>query len=392
MSTKPPFPERSHEQNRIRFNVPPLVGSEFTYIQEALQRGHVSSSGPFSERAAEVLRAFHSAQHVFLTTSCTDALEMTAMLLRLNPGDVVIVPSFSFVSTALAFARSGARLLFADIERDTLGIDPAHVAHLVDERVRAVVAVHYAGVACDMDGLASAVAGHSVDLIEDNAQGLFGFYRGRALGSFGRLSTLSFHETKNFVCGEGGALVVNDEKDVERAHVLYDKGTNRRAFMSGLVDKYSWVDEGSSFGMSDVLAAYLLAQLEARESILSRRRQLWNQYNEALAPEAASYGFETPHIPPDRDHPYHMYYVLLPTQSARDAVLSSLARLGIAAAFHYIPLHNASGAQRYIRSSTECPVTSEISSRLLRLPFHSALEPQDVAQVTDAFLRAVSEL
>ena len=252
---------------RIRFNLPTVAGRELEYMADAVAVGHLSSDGPFTTKVVDLLRDSHAAADVVLTTSCTAALEMSAMLLDLRPGDTVIVPSFTFVSTALAFAREGARIVFADIERDTLGVDPDHVAELMDESVRAVVAVHYAGIGCQVDRLRGVLRQHTgVDLIEDNAHGLFGALGDRPLGSFGRFSTLSFHETKNFICGEGGALVLNDGRDVDRAHVVLDKGTNRRAFMLGQVDKYSWVDIGSSFGLSELLAAYLLGQLEQRQT------------------------------------------------------------------------------------------------------------------------------
>ncbi len=255
---------------RISFNRPGLGGNEFEYIREAVEGAHTSLGGPFTARVVELLSEWQGSPDVLLTTSCTDALEMTALLLDIEPGDTVIVPSFTFVSSALAFVRAGARLLFADIEPVTLGIDPAHVSRLIDDSVRAVVAVHYAGIGCDIDGLRSVLQPWpNVDLIEDNAQGLFGEYRDEPLGSFGRFSTISFHETKNFICGEGGALVVNHPDDVDRAHVLLNKGTDRRAFMLGQVDKYSWKDIGSSFGLSDMLAAYLFAQATDARHILS---------------------------------------------------------------------------------------------------------------------------
>ncbi len=258
----------------IPFNRPTIEGDELLYVRQAIEGGHTSSSGPFSQKASRLLQEATGAAEVLMTTSCTDALEMSAMLLDIRPGDTVIVPSFTFVTTALAYVRQGARLLFADIEPTTLGLDPDHVAELLEPSVRAVVPVHYAGIACDVEGLAKALEGWDrADMVEDNAHGLFGSYQGSPLGSFGRYATLSFHETKNFVCGEGGALLINRPHDVARAHVVYDKGTNRRAFMLGEVDKYSWKDTGSSFGMSDLTAAYLVGQLEQRQAILGKRER-----------------------------------------------------------------------------------------------------------------------
>lgn len=371
---------------RLTFNRPTLEGDELTYVQQAVEGGHTSGSGPFGSRAAELLREEIGAQDVLLTTSCTAALEMSGLLLDLQPGDTVIVPSFTFVTTALAYARAGARLVFADIEEATLGIDPARVADLLDARVRAVVAVHYAGVGCDVAGLEKALASApEVDLIEDNAHGLFGRHQGRPLGSFGRFATLSFHETKNFVCGEGGALILNDPGDVERAHVLYDKGTNRRAFMAGDVDKYSWKDTGSSFGLSDILAAYLLAQLEQRDRILAKRRAVFEHYDGLLAPLADELGFRTPVLPKDRDPAWHMYYVLLADRATRDHVLEGMRAQDIHPTFHYVPLHTSDGGFRFAARLTDCPVTNSVSDRILRLPFHNALRRDEIERIVDTF-------
>jgi dTDP-4-amino-4,6-dideoxygalactose transaminase len=371
---------------RIPFNRPSLEGQELDYIRQAVQNGHISAGGPFAARAAAILKDALGAEDVLLTTSCTDALEMSAMLLGLGPQDTVVVPSFTFVSTALAFARQGARVLFCDIEEETLGLDPAHLESILDDSVRAVVVVHYAGVGADLAGVGQVLAGSGIDLIEDAAHGLFGSYRGQPLGSFGRFSTFSFHETKNFLCGEGGALGVNDPSDVDRAHVLYDKGTNRRAFMMGQVDKYSWQDTGSSFGLSDVLAAYLTAQLEQRDRILSKRRAVFERYEELLAPYAEELGFRTPMVPADRQQAYHMFYVLLEDRATRDRVLEGLRSQGVQATFHYIPLHDSAGARPHLARPTDCPVTQDVSGRLLRLPFHNGLDSTEVERVVDRFL------
>jgi dTDP-4-amino-4,6-dideoxygalactose transaminase len=375
----------------IRFNHPSIEGREMDYIREAVDGGHTSSSGPFSQRVVELLREAHpGAADVLLTTSCTDALEMSAMLLEAQPGDTVIVPSFTFVSTALAYVREGFRIVFADIETETLGIDPDHVASLVDDTTRAVVVVHYAGIGADMDGLDTALGDRPVDVIEDNAHGLFATRGSRSLGTFGRLSTLSFHETKNFVCGEGGALVVNDERDVARAHVLHDKGTNRRAFMLGQVDKYSWQDTGSSFGLSDINAAYLLGQLEARDAVMDKRRRVFEAYEQRLAGHVDEFGLRLPVVPEGNAPGYHMFYVLLPDRAARDHVLGYLRERGVQATFHYVPLHSSRGGRRFAASPTDCPNTDQISGRLLRLPFHNRLTEADVDRVVDTFVAALS--
>ncbi|HVZ80107.1 MAG TPA: dTDP-4-amino-4,6-dideoxygalactose transaminase [bacterium] len=373
----------------IPFHQPILAGNELRYVEESLKSGRLAASGPFSKKASTFLREQLGAAEVFLTTSCTDALEMGVLLLGLEPGDIAILPSFTFVSTALALVRRGVKLIFADIERETFGLDPAHVAELLDDKVKVIVPVHYAGVACDLAGIEKVLGGRPIDLMEDNAQGLFASYQGKPLGSRGRISALSFHETKNLTCGEGGALVVNRTADLDRAHLLYDKGTNRRAFQLGQVDKYSWVDEGSSFGLSDLLAAALWAQLEQRDAIQSRRKTLWGLYHSLLTPAAARLGFQVPRVPPDREQPYHMYYVLLKDRSERDRVLKALGDQGIQATFHYTPLHSAPGAKKHLARPTDCPVTEEVSGRLLRLPFHNALTDDQVRRVAATFLEAL---
>jgi dTDP-4-amino-4,6-dideoxygalactose transaminase len=367
-----------------------MVGSELQYLNQAIASGHLSADGYFTRRAAEILAEHLGAREVLLTTSCTDALEMSALLLDLRPGDTVIVPSFTFVSSALAFVRAGARILFADIEPETLGIDPSHVARLMDDTVKAVVAVNYAGVGCDLDGLQAVLSDwDGVSLIEDNAHGLFGSYRGSLLGSFGRFSTLSFHETKNISCGEGGALVLNQQTDIERAHVLYNKGTNRRSFMLGDVDKYSWTDTGSSFGISDLLAAYLLGQLEKWEEILGLRQAVFNRYQHQLSPIADQLDIQLPRVPDDRQQAYHMFYVLLPDRGTRDKTLRTMRDANVQSTFHYVPLHTSEGGVRFSAAPTDCPVTDDISGRLLRLPFYNEMRRKDVDRVVEVFVDAV---
>lgn len=375
----------------IPFNRPSLAGAEMEYVRESVANGHMSSSGPFAGRAGDLLQQESGALEVLLTTSCTSALEMSAMLLDLEPGDTVVVPSFTFTSTALAFARQGARILFCDIEPRTLGLDPDHLATLLDDSVRAVVVVHYAGVACDIDGIRRVLADRpDVSVIEDNAHGLFGRWRGQPLGSLGRLATLSFHETKNFGCGEGGALLMNDAGDLDRARVLYDKGTNRRAFFLGQVDKYSWKDTGSSFGLSDTLAAFLLGQLEKSAAIQAKRRHAYDRYRHALAPHAEKDGFALPSVPDHCEPAYHMFYLLLRDRETRDGVLDGLRAQGVQATFHYVPLHSSDGGVRFAARPTDCPVTDDISGRLLRLPFYNDLSDADTERVVDAFVAALA--
>ena len=375
---------------RIPFNRPSIEGNEIELIRSAVELGHTACSGPLSAAAQELLRDAIGARDVLLTTSCTSALEMSALLLDLEPGDTVVVPSFGFVTTALAYARQGAQIVFCDIEDRTLGLDPRHLAEIMDDSVRAVVPIHYSGIACDIEGITAVLdRWPRAELIEDNAHGLFGSFRGRPLGSFGRFSTLSFHETKNFICGEGGALVVNDAADVDRAHVILDKGTNRRAFLHGQVDKYSWMDVGSSFGLGEVLAAFLYGQLEQRDAIMDKRRAVFDRYQELLAPHVDQYGYRLPIVPSECEQAYHMAYVLLPDAATRNRVLASMVDDGVLATFHYVPLHSSPGGRRFAAKTTDCPVTDDISSRLLRLPFYTSLTAADMDRVVTAFLTAI---
>jgi dTDP-4-amino-4,6-dideoxygalactose transaminase len=375
----------------IAFTKLSVEGAELEHIAEAIGGGHTSSGGPFSQRAAALLKEDAGAAEVLLTTSCTAALEMSALLLDLQPGDTVIVPSFTFVSSAVAFVRAGAGIKFCDIEPRTLGPDPRHVAELLDDSVRAIVVVHYAGIVCDMDGLREALKDRpDVAVIEDNAHGLFGRWRDQPLGSLGRFATLSFHETKNFVCGEGGALVLNDASDVDRAWVLYDKGTNRKAFFQGQVDKYSWRDTGSSFGLSDALAAYLVGQLEQREVIQGKRRAVNDPCLALLTPHAAELGLTLPTIPEDAVPAYHLFYVLLPDHDTRTRAMKQMREEGVQTTFHYIPLHDSPAGKKFAVGTPECPVTTDISGRLMRLPFHNNLSAADQERVVDSLVRALT--
>jgi dTDP-4-amino-4,6-dideoxygalactose transaminase len=374
----------------IPFNRPEVTGRELDYMRKALESGHTSSGGPFSKRAGAVLQQVTGAEEVLLTTSCTDALEMSSLLLDLAPGDTVVVPSFTFTSSALAFARQGAGIVFCDIEPETLGLDPRHLAEVLDDSVRAVVVVHYAGIACDVEAIRAVLADRpDVAIVEDAAHGLYGSWRGEPLGSLGRYSSLSFHETKNFVCGEGGALLLNDPADVDRARVLYDKGTDRQAFFLGQVDKYSWRDTGSSFGLSNVLAAYLVAQLEQAESIQGRRRAVFEGYLDALAEPAAELGLRLPVVPEDADPAWHLFHVLLPDTDMRPRVMATMREQGVATTFHYVPLHTSEGGRRFAAKPTECPVSTDVSGRLVRLPFFNTLTEAEVARVAETLVSAV---
>jgi dTDP-4-amino-4,6-dideoxygalactose transaminase len=366
----------------IPFNKPYLTGNELANIAEAIRLQHAAGDGTFTKRAQTLLETITGTKKALLTTSCTDALELSALLLDIKPGDEVIVPSFTFVSTANAFALRGATIVFADIRRDTLNLDESQLESLITPRTRAIVVVHYAGVACEMDEIGRIAARHRISIIEDNAHGLFARYRGRSLGTFGALATQSFHETKNVSCGEGGALLINDANLIERAEIIREKGTNRARFHRGQVDKYTWVDIGSSFLPSDLLAAYLLAQLEARDSIQARRRSIWNHYNDTLRDWSAQHDVRPPIIPSHCEQPFHMFYLLFPSLEIRQAFLLHMRRRGILAVFHYVPLDQSEMGHCVGRGT--CPVTALVSDRLARLPFFNGMTESEQARVIDA--------
>ena len=371
----------------IPFNRPAMVGDELRYMREAIAAGWISGDGQFSRRCQALLEEELGAARILLTTSCTHALEMSALLLDLSPGDEVVIPSFTFVSTVNAFALRGARPVFADIRPDTLNLDESQLPRLIGPRTRAIVPVHYAGVGCDMEAILAVAGGGSpptIAVIEDNAHGLFGRRGGRKLGTFGCLSTLSFHETKNVSCGEGGALVINDPRYVERAEIVREKGTNRSQFFRGMIDKYTWVDLGSSYLPSDLLAAFLLAQLEARERIQQARRRLWERYAGELADWAAASGARLPQVPPDCEQPYHIFYLLLPSLAARQALIAHLRGRGILAVFHYVPLHLSDYARKVAARPAECPVAADVGDRLVRLPLFYDLSESDQSRVIAA--------
>jgi dTDP-4-amino-4,6-dideoxygalactose transaminase len=369
---------------RVPFNRPCLAGNEYKYIAEAIANGHASGDGPFTRKCHELLERELKVPRVLLTTSCTHALEMAALLLDCGPEDEVILPSFTFVSTANAFALRGARLVFADIRPDTLNLDENRLESLITPRTKAIVVVHYAGVACEMDSILAIASRHGVRVVEDSAHGLFSRYKNAYTGTFGCLATQSFHETKNFTCGEGGALIINDAELVERALVIREKGTNRSRFFRGEVDKYTWVDLGSSYLPSDLLAAFLYAQLEARNKIQEKREQLWHRYHKSLAGWAAENDVKLPVIPPECEQAYHMFYLLLPSLQHRDALISQLKAQSILSVFHYTPLHLSEAGLKFAARPSDCPVTEDVSDRLLRLPFFNDLSVNDQEQVTAA--------
>ena len=350
-------------------------------MREAVRRAHISGDGFFTGKCQERLQQLLEAPNVLLTTSCTDALEMAALLLQIQPGDEVIVPSFTFVSTVNAFVLHGATPKFADVRPDTLNLDEEGLEELITPRTRAVVPMHYAGVGCNMRRINEIAQKHGLAVVEDNAHGLLGKQSGRCLGTFGELAALSFHETKNFSCGEGGALVVNDSQLIRRAEILREKGTDRAAFFRGEVDKYTWRDVGSSYLPSDLLAAFLLAQLEAAEEIQQKRRSIWDYYFHNLQGWAHEYGIRLPIVSADCRQPYHMFYLLMPSLETREALLEHLTNSGIGAVFHYQPLHLSDMGRRYGGKRGECPVSERVSDRILRLPFYAGLTEEALGRV-----------
>lgn len=367
----------------IPFNRSSLQGRELEYIFQTISVGQIAGDQTFSKKCHALLEQVLGVRRALVTTSCTHALEMSAMLLDIQPGDEVIVPSFTFVSTPNAFVVHGARPVFCDIRPDTLNLDEALLERLITPRTKAIVPVHYAGVGCEMDTIMEIAARHGIPVVEDNAHGLFGKYKGRWLGTFGCMATQSFHETKNITCGEGGALLINDGHYLERAEIIREKGTNRARFFRGQVDKYSWVDVGSSYVMSDVLAAFLYAQLEVWRLIQSRRERIWRRYNEELSHWCAGHDVRQPVVPDCCEQAYHMYYLLFPSLEMRQAVIARLKANGILAVFHYLPLHLSEFGRQWNGQAGDYPVTEEASDRLLRLPFYNSLTDSDLDRVID---------
>ena len=371
---------------QIVFNKACLMGNEQEYMTQAVANGHISGDGAFTNTCSALLEKELGVPRVLLTTSCTHALEMMALLLDIRPGDEVIIPSFTFVSTVNAFVQRGARPVFADVRRDALNLDESRLEALITTRTKAIVPVHYAGVGCEMDAIMEIAIRHGVRVVEDNAHGLFGKYKDRYLGTFGVMAAQSFHETKNFSCGEGGALLINDPRYIERAEIIREKGTNRSRFFRGQVDKYTWVDIGSSYLPSDILAAFLYAQLENRQKIQAHRQKVWNFYYENLKAWCAAHEIQLPYVPEHCDQAYHMFYMLLPTRELRQGLIAHLRRRGILSVFHYMPLHLSKMGVQFGGKAGDCPVTERVSDQLIRLPFHNALTESDQRRVVEAIL------
>lgn len=370
--------------SRIPFNRPAIVGNESAYMQEAIAAGQISGDGVFTRKCQALLQQQLGVPSALLMTSCTHALELSALLLDLQPGDEVIIPAFTFVATVNAYVLRGARPVFIDIRQDTLNLDEQQLERLITPRTKAIVVMHYAGVACEMDTIMGVASRHRIPVVEDNAHGLYATYRGRYLGTFGVFATQSFHETKNFSCGEGGALIINDAAYIERAEILRQKGTDRSRLLRGQVDKYTWVDIGSSYSPSDLLAAFLYAQLEQREAILQMRRRIWDHYHDELRDWALANGVRQPIVPAHCEQPYHIYYLLLPDESRRDRLIQHLRSRDILGVFHYLPLHLSAMGRRFGGNPGDCPITERVAGQLLRLPFYNDLSAPDQARVISA--------
>jgi dTDP-4-amino-4,6-dideoxygalactose transaminase len=368
----------------INFNQAYLAANQEKYIKQALDGHHIAGDGPFTKKCSHFFEEFFGVKKALITTSCTHALEMSAMLLDLKEGDEVIVPSFTFVSTTNAFMLRGAKPIFIDIRPDTLNLDENIIEQFISEKTKAIYAVHYAGVGCEMDTINQIAEKHSISIVEDNAHGLFGKYKGKYLGTFGQLAAQSFHETKNISCGEGGALLINDVKYCERAEIIREKGTNRSRFFRGEIDKYSWVDIGSSYLPSDILSAILLSHLEEAQSIQNKRKFIWNFYDQALKTWAQENAVQQPFIPDHCEQSYHMYYLLLPSLPIRQNFINYLKEKGIHSVFHYVPLHTSQVGEKYGYSEGDLPVTEKISDQLVRLPMYFDLTEENLKQITDA--------
>ena len=370
--------------SKIPFNKPAYIPESEILVSQAIKSGHLSGDGEFTRRSSALLETITGARKVLLTTSCTHALEMTAILLDLEEGDEVIVPSFTFVSTVNAIVLRGAKPIFIDIRPDTLNLDETQLERLITPKTQAIFVVHYAGVSCEMDVINRIASRHHIQVVEDNAHGLFGQYRGKNLGTLGVMATQSFHETKNISTGEGGALLINDPQYIERAEIIREKGTNRSRFFRGAVDKYTWVDIGSSYLPSEMITAMLLAQLEARDRIQARRIKVWSTYFQELSGWAENAGVQLPHVPDYCEHPGHLFYLLMPTLDVRTRFLDWMKSQEILCVFHYLPLHLSKMGLQLGGRPGDCPVTEDISDRLVRLPLFYDITDDEVAQVLNS--------
>ncbi len=376
----------------IPFNKPYATGKELSYINETIERGHISGDGLFTKKCQAWLEQHIGSLKVLLTHSCTAALEMAAILADIQPGEEIIMPSYTFVSTANAFVLRGGVPVFVDIKPDTLNIDESKIEAAITSRTRAIVPVHYAGVGCEMDTIMAIAEKHGLLVIEDAAQGIKSTYRQRPLGSIGHLATLSFHETKNVNSGEGGALLINDSRFIERAEIIREKGTDRSKYFRGEVDRYTWIDIGSSFLPSEIEAAYLCAQLEQSDTIIMDRMKIWRRYQEAFTGMEEEGKIRCPVIPEDCQHNAHLYYLLLPDLQKRTSLINYLKECGIGAVFHYVPLHSSRAGLRYGRTYGDMVLTQELSERLVRLPLWPGMEQDDVDLIINKVIEGIGSV
>ena len=370
----------------IGFNRVSKIGNEIKYLKDAITRKHISGAGFYTKKCNNIFEEKFSVKKSILGTSCTHALEAASILLNIKPGDEIIIPSYTFVSTANAFVLNGANPIFIDIRRDTLNIDENLIEPLITKKTKAIVPVHYAGVSCEMDAITEIAKKNNILIIEDNAHGLFGKYKNKFLGTFGTFSTQSFHETKNITCGEGGALFINDAKYIERAEIVFDKGTNRQNFLRKEVDKYSWVDIGSSYRLSDLLAAFLLGQLENSDKIQIKRKKIWHKYYILLEKWALLNSVQLPFIPSHCESSYHMFYLIMPNGKSRDNLIAWLEKHKINSVFHYLPLHKSTMSRNFGWNNSKCPITTEISERIIRLPMFFELKTKEIEYIVDKII------
>ena len=371
---------------KIPFNKFDTIGNELKYLEDAINLGHISGDGIFTKKCNELIENKLRIKKCMLTTSCTHALELSAILLEIDKEDEIIVPSFTFSSTANSFVLHGAKPIFIDIRSDTLNIDQDLIEPLITKKTKAILPVHYGGVGSEMDKICKIAEENNIHIIEDNAHGLFAKYKGRYLGTFGTFSAQSFHETKNFTCGEGGALLINDQSFIERAENIMDKGTNRQKFLNGLVDNYSWIDFGSSYRPSDLLSAFLFAQLEKHKQIQKKRKTIWNKYFSNLFEWANNNNVSLPLVPKHCESSYHLFYLIMPNRKIRDFFIDKLKEKNIMALFHYIPLHNSKMSTQYGWDKTSCPVAIYSSERLVRLPIYFSLKDEEVEFIIHTIL------
>jgi len=367
----------------IPFDRPYMTGMELKHISRAVSLGNISGDGEFTQASCRLMESRFRIHKVLLTPSCTAALEIAAMLYEIKPGDEFIVPAYTFVSSANAFARLGAKPVFVEIREDTLNIDERQIEAAITDKTRAICAVHYAGIACDMDAILEVAQKHDLDVVEDAAQGVHAYYHGRALGSIAPVGAFSFHSTKNYTCGEGGAICINDPDLVERAEIIREKGTNRSKFLRGEIDKYTWVDIGSSYVPSEISAAFLFGQLEMLDTISTRRREIFEFYRQGLSGLAERNLLQIPYVPTGYESNCHMFYILMPDTSTRGALISHLKAQGIQTAFHYVPLHTSLMGRQFGYKPGDLPITEDVSERLLRLPFFYQITPEEQHFVVD---------